>query len=136
MFSFERRWALCILATFAPSESPGLAAPAGEVDYLRAFETLRLRSTRLAGLGLRAAVWLVALSPLWLGLSLRTLPSLPGPTRLDVLARLLEHPRFAIREATFLLKLTACLALLGKDSLRARSGYDGKTRTALDVVTS
>jgi len=134
MFAFEQRWALSILATFAPAEGPGLAPVAGEVDYLHAFETLRTRSTRLAGMGLRAALWLVALSPLWLGRGVATLPSLKQQERVDILAGLLEHPRFAVREATFLVKLAACLALLGSEAVRARSGYDPRPESSLRRV--
>ena len=133
MFSFERRWVLVILATFAPTEGPGLAPRAGEVDYLHAFETLRTRSTTLAGWGLRGALWLTVLAPWWLGRSLATLPSLPQAARVELLAKLLEHRVFAVREAVFLLKLTACLALLGSDTVRARSGYDGRVARGLDA---
>ncbi len=126
MLSFERRWAEVLLASFAPPGGPGLAPRPGEVDYLAAYETLRTRSTRLAGVGLRGALWLVALSPWWLGRSIWLLPAMPHSARVEVLAELLEHRVFAIREATFLLKLAACLALLGSESVRARSGYDGR----------
>ncbi len=126
MFSFEGRWAQAVLASFAPSEGPGLAPKIGEVDYLNAYETLRTRSTWLAGIGVRAALWLVVLSPWWLGRSLFFLPSLSQGARIDVLGRMLEHRVFLVREAAFLMKLAACLALLGSDAVRARSGYDGQ----------
>jgi len=135
MFSFERRWVGVVLASFAPAEGPGLAPrPHEAVDYFAAFETLRTRSTRIAGLGLRAALWLVVLSPWWLGRSLSVLTGLPQAARLTLLAELLEHRVFAVREAVFLLKLTACLALLGHADVRARSGYDGRSPRALPLL--
>ncbi len=117
---------MSVLASFAPSEGPGLAPKQGEVDYLQAFETLRTRSNWLASLGVRAALWLVVFAPLCFGRSLSLFPSLAQATRLDLLGRMLEHRVFVVREAAFLVKLAACLALLGSEAVRARSGYDGR----------
>ncbi len=125
MLLFERRWAQVILDSFAPPEGPGLAPRPGEVSTLVAFDTLRAGCSKPARLALRAAVWLVTFSPLWLIGRMRRFPALAGSERLAVLGKLLEHPVFIVREAAFLLKTVACMGLLASEEMRKRSGYDG-----------
>ena len=125
MWAFERRWAEAIFSSFAPEQSSGLAPRPGEVDYMATFHSMRERARLVARLGLRAALWMVALSPLWLAHRARSFARLPLAERQLLLAQLMEHRVFAIREAAFLLKLVACLALFASDEVRARSGYDG-----------
>lgn len=86
---------------------------------------MRAGCSRPARLALRAAIWLVAFSPFWLSGRVRGFSSLPRSERLTLLARLLEHPAFLVREAAFLLKTVACMGLLESDAMRKRSGYDG-----------
>jgi len=131
MQSFERKWAADLLGAFAPESSgsaPGVAsflAPRpGEVDYLATFDLMRRRGTRLAAIGLRLAVWVLALAPMWHQRALRSVSSLSTQQRSELLSRMLVHPRFIARELALLLKLCASMALLGVPSVRARSGYD------------
>lgn len=124
MTRWERRWAQHLLAAFAPSGGPGLAPLAGEVDYETAFMRMRRHATPLAALGLRVALWMAALAPLWLWGRLATISKLATPRRSELLRQLLAHRTFAVRELTLLLKLAATMALLGTPSVRARSGYD------------
>jgi hypothetical protein len=126
MLTFERRWVDGILSSFAAPDGPGLAPRAGEVDYVATFITMQQRARPLARLGFRAALWLVALAPLWLGLRLRTFTTLPLDVRQALLERLLTHRAHPVREAAFLLKLAASMALFASGALRARSGYDGR----------
>jgi hypothetical protein len=113
-----------ILSAFAPTRSRGLAPRDGEVDYLGTAQQMLRASTPIAAFGLRAALWLVALAPVWLWGRFRTVLDLDGPGRTRLLAQLVVHRSFAVRELTMLLKLGAALALLGTPSVRARSGYD------------
>jgi hypothetical protein len=122
--AFERRWAVDLLSAFAPTGSTGLSPLEAEVDYLAVIETMRRRATRLAALGLRAAIWLLALAPIWHRRSLRTISALPASARASLLSELLVHRAFVVRELSLLLKLCASMALLGTRSVRARSGYD------------
>jgi hypothetical protein len=87
-------------------------------------------ATPLSRLGLRLALWVVALSPLFVLGRLCTFTGLAPKERTALLDRLLEHGSFAVRESTFLLKTAACLALLGSQSVRARSHYDGAPQNA------
>lgn len=124
MRSFERRWVRVVLGSFAAEGSSELAPRAGEVDYLGTFLGMRASARPVARIGLRLALWLVALSPLWYGRRWCTFAGLSLDERQGLLGRLLEHPALAVRESAFMMKLAACLALFASDSLRARSGYD------------
>ena len=134
MLVLEQQCVRAILASFAPEDGPGLAPRAGEVSYLPAYEALLTGATPLSRVGLRLALWLVALSPLFMLGRLCTFASLAPGERTALLARLLEHNSFALRESTFLLKTAACLALLGSDSVRERSHYDGPPKKALPLA--
>ena len=124
MTRLEQTWATDVLAAFAGSDSAGLCPRAGEIDYWNTFQRMHRRSTKLAALGLRAALWLVSLAPVWCLGRLATFSLLPRRERTELLSRLLLHRNFAVRELTLLLKLTAAMALFASNSLRARSGYD------------
>ena len=125
MLDMERRWALEILEAFAPeqSDADGFAPRPGEVDYLLAYDTFREQATPLAATGVRAAVWLLYFSPSALGDGARSLSDLEPQARSVVLDELSRHRVFALREATFLLKMIACLALFEVPRLRELSGH-------------
>jgi hypothetical protein len=124
MLSFEKRWATHLLAGFAPANGSGLAPRRGEVDYAAVLMRMMREATPIAALGLRAAIWLCALAPLWLWGKLSTVSKLAVERHPDLLRELLSHRLFVVRELTMLLKLCAAMALLGAPSVRQRSGYD------------
>lgn len=124
MMRFERRWAQHLLSAFAPPSSEGLSPGPSEVDYLAVLARMRRQASPLAALGLRIAVWVAALAPLWRWGRLATITKLAAERRVELLRELLGHRLFAVRELTLLLKLCAAMALLGSPSVRARSGYD------------
>lgn len=133
MTRWEHIWAVEVLAAFAPASEPRTSQPPlrsqlaprdGEVDYLRAFRRMHAGATPLAALGLRFALWLVALAPIWALGRFVTFGSLGRAERTELLSRLLRHGSIVVRELVLLLKLTAAFALLGTPSVRERSGYD------------
>jgi hypothetical protein len=124
MTRFELRWAEDLLAAFAPPSGPGLAPHRGEVRYAAVLRRMLGEATPLAAIGLRLAIWIAALAPLWLWGRLKTASLLAPGERPELLRQLLRHRSFAVRELTTLLKLVAMMALLGTDTVRARSGYD------------
>ncbi|MDF1563585.1 MAG: hypothetical protein P1V51_11110 [Deltaproteobacteria bacterium] len=138
MRGFEERWAVATLGSFAPERAEpatGLLAPRpGEVDYLAALEAMMAGSNRLARFGLRLALWLVALSPLWAQRRLKTIAGLEGWQRTELLHRLLEHPVYLVRELCLLLKVVTCMALLQPGPVRERTDYDTSEETALPRV--
>jgi hypothetical protein len=124
MTPWEQQWALDVLAAFAPPASDGLSPLPGEVDYGSTFRRMQRGATPLASFGLRLALWMVVLSPLWLLGRFATFSRLALRERTELLARLLRHTSSGVRELSLLLKFTAAVALLGTPSVRARSGYD------------
>lgn len=124
MTRWEQAWAEAVLTAFVVEGAPGLNVSQGEVDYLHALGRMRERGTALAAFGLRAAIWMVAMAPLWLFGRFVMFGTLARTERTELLSRLLTHKSFAVRELTLLLKLTAAMALLGTASVRARSHYD------------
>lgn len=124
MTRWEQAWAEAVLTAFVVEGAPGLDVSQGEVDYLSALGRMRERGTALAAFGLRAAIWMVAMAPLWLFGRFVMFGTLARAERTELLGRLLTHKSFAVRELTLLLKLTAAMALLGTASVRARSHYD------------
>jgi hypothetical protein len=138
MMAFERRWARHLLAAFAPAGSAGLSPSEHEVDYLGVLTRMMRETTPLAALGLRLAIWMAALAPLWLWGRISTISKLKSDRRTQLLVELLAHRVFAVRELSLLLKLCAAMALLGAPSMRQRSGYDhveapGKSESGLRV---
>ncbi|MEB2314409.1 MAG: hypothetical protein OZ921_17940 [Sorangiineae bacterium] len=111
MLAFEERWAVAVLREFAPAGGPGFSPRDGEVDYLAAFRRMMRASTRTAALGLRVALWIAALAPIWLLGKLRTFGGLARERRAELLARLLGHRSYVVRELTLVLKMSACMAL-------------------------
>jgi hypothetical protein len=124
MMAFERRWARHVLAAFAPVGGPGLAPVPDEVDYESALRRMMRGASPLAAAGLRLALWIAALAPIWLWGKVTTVTRLATERRPELLRQLLGHRAFVVRELTMLLKLCAAMALLGTPSVRARSSYD------------
>jgi len=133
MTRWEQSWAAEVLAAFAPSSearlnslprTDTLAPHDGEVDYERTWLRMLEGSTPLAALGLRFALWMVALAPFWLWGRFATFSRLARAERTELLSRLLRHGSHVVRELSLLLKFAAAVALLGTPSVRARSGYD------------
>lgn len=131
MLACEQRWVRAILGSFAPEGTEGLSPRPGEVDYVAAFAAFLVGAAPLARIGLRLALWLVALSPVFMRRGFTTFLGVAEPERPRLLAELLDHPAYPVREGTFLLKTVACLALFRSDAVRARSRYDGEPRPEL-----
>jgi hypothetical protein len=133
MTRWEQGWASEVLNAFTLEGAPGLNVAPGEVDYVGTFSRMRRGSTALAALGLRLALWMVVLAPLWFLGRVGTFSALALRDRTELLARLLSHHSFVVRELTLLLKLSAAMALLGTASVRARTQYDTATRLTRDA---
>lgn len=120
---FEHRWIDAILPSFLPAE--GTLAPApGAVDYRAAAEAMASRATPLAAVGLRLAVWLAALAPVWMLGRAQTIDEISPDRRTEIIERMLSHRAYAIRGPATLLKLNAVLALLRSPTFRAATRYD------------
>ena len=124
MIALERRWASALLAGFTPPSETGLSPLPNEVDYVGTLQRMLRGSRPAARFALRAAVWIAALAPLWLWGRLVSITTLPITRRAALLGELLRHRNFVVRELALMLKLAAAMALMGTETVRARSGYD------------
>lgn len=138
LLNVERRFVQAILEGYAPTTSrEGLVPLEGEVDYVNAFLLVADGSTDRARLGVRAALWLIALSPLWLGVAFSTMAGISIEKRAAILDRMLASNVFIVRELALLIKISAAFALMGTASVRARSNYDrrpGKPPVVVEPV--
>jgi hypothetical protein len=75
---------------------------AHERAAIRAHEA---RALGESALGLRAAVWLAALAPVWMLGRAQTIDELAPPARTELLDRMLGHRAYAVRGPATLLKL-------------------------------
>lgn len=127
LLAFERKNVHAILEAFAPYDTQdGLAPQVGEVDYVNAYELIADASTDRARIGVRAALWLTLLAPIWMGIALCSMKSLPIEKRAAIIDRMLASNVFIVRELALLMKIGAAFALMGSRSVRARSNYDRK----------
>jgi hypothetical protein len=116
----EHRWAQATLvAMFPGSREDGFADISGMDVHGYLDEVMRSLPFK-ARLGLRVAVWLVALAPL---LVLRRLATIRGLTPADgehVLATLGASRWYGVRSLVMLLKTFGALLYAGDDRIRAR----------------
>lgn len=122
MTRFERRWAVAALEGFAGDGD--LAKGETGVDYGKTFDAMRAAGNAFAAFGLRLAVWMVALAPLWRLGRPRLFGSLSLEARASLLDKLQHSRAYLVRELTTLLKIVASMALLGSSVVRDRSHYD------------
>jgi hypothetical protein len=73
-----------------------------------------------ARLGLRAAIWLIALAPLVVLRRFATITSLPAADGERVVATLGTSRLYAVRSLVILLKTFGCLLYAGDDAIRSR----------------
>jgi hypothetical protein len=117
---FEVRWARTIGRALLPVGLLG-----GVVDSLDLGEALRqecLGPPWYSALVLRASLWLTWFWPLVRLRRPTTFGGLDREAREGLLEGLLAHPSYVVRAATFYLKLTVCLALLGDERVFRRIG--------------
>lgn len=109
---FERRWRDALVAAVLP-------VPVGASGFWEAFAAAAPPELRL---GLRAAVWILALSPPWLLGRWRTFGALGPDDRDRLLTLAAGHRRYLVRQLVELLKLVACLRAFEDPALRTRLG--------------
>ena len=125
----EAAWLEALGRAFAPEgeyRDGHLVPKPGEVDYVGTFCTLNAPAGPKVRYGIRAALALIALSPVWQKRRLATIDALDAEERTALIEELSRHPLQLVRELTLLMKVQTSMALLGTPSLRSRSGYDSK----------
>jgi hypothetical protein len=114
----ERRWAAVAIETMFPSGvAPGVRG-ADAIDTGAALEGVCQTVPARVALGLRASVWLLALSPLIVAFRFRTLASLAAAEREKVVLALLSHRSYLLRQLALLLKAFGALMFVTADGVR------------------
>jgi hypothetical protein len=108
LFSFELAWTDAAFDAIYPE---GTALPHGirELNPPRYVDDLLLAIPLEQSMGLRVALWIVALAPLFVLGKLATIASISPEDRARVLERLLASPVYAVRQLTLSLKAMATL---------------------------
>lgn len=116
--SFELAW---IEAAFDAIYPEGTSLPHGiaRLGPARHFDALLAQVPFEQSIGLRAALWIVALAPLFVIGKLATMASLAPGDRARVLDRLLASRVYAVRQLVLGLKATATMLYVQDDAVRA-----------------
>lgn len=99
LFSFELAWAdAAFAAMFPPPPRSALVHGIGEMKPAAFFDDAIATVPLEPSLGLRIALWIVALAPLFTIRRFATIASLDDDARETVLQRLLTSPIYAVRQ--------------------------------------
>jgi hypothetical protein len=117
---WENAWTEAALgAIFPGSDVEGFAAISG-MNVVSFMNDVMRNVPFKAALGLRAAIWLIALSPLLLFERLTTIVHLREADRERLVSRLVASRCYAIRSLVLLLKTIGALLYAGNESVRSR----------------
>ena len=117
---FERRWARDLFqALYPPGPHPVFAQGLSAPDADRVLEEAIAHWPLPGMLALRAAIWVLALSPLFVVGRPRTLSGLAPEERTKVLARLYESPIYLVRNFVVLVKTLAGIHYMGQPAVRS-----------------
>ena len=115
-FVFEQNWASAVLGAMFPPE-PGQSDPP---DLGRGFASIIRSAPFEAGVGLRLALLLVILSPLFVLGRFRTFMTLDGPSRERLLDALMKSSAYAMRQLLMALKTMGALLYARDENTRKR----------------
>jgi len=117
---FELRWARAALEAMYPSGAcAALALGIGALDIEGFLADARSRAPAEAAFGLRVAIWIVALAPLFILRRARTIATIPQGDREVVLRALLRSPIYFVRQLVVFLKAMGGLLYGGAAPVRA-----------------
>jgi hypothetical protein len=123
LLPFELDWVRTITRALLP---PGaIDGSLDGIDTGPRFDREMARSPWYAALAMRASLWLTWLAPVWFLGHAQTFGTVDDEMKIDLLEKLLKHPRYQLRLAALFLKLTLCTLALGDERvLRALGAYD------------
>jgi hypothetical protein len=114
----ELTWARDAFETIFPPR-PGGACGIGAMDVEGYMTHTFARIPLEPALGIRLAIWIVALAPIFVLGRLRTIHRLSKDDRQRVLTRLTAHPVYAVRQLVLGLKAVAALLYAADPRVRA-----------------
>ena len=122
LFAFERRWVLAILDTIFPGPSRGGFLPLGaaDLDVDAYFDDIFGHVPLESALGLRAAIWFLALSPLFVVRRFTTFSGLSEEERERVYLELSSSRVYVVRSLVIALKAIGSLLYCANEAVRPR----------------
>src|SRR5450432_1465482 len=120
LWGFENVWAKAALGAMFPGSHENGLTGIGAMDvsgYLD--EVMRMHPYR-AAVGLRVAIWLVAIAPIVVLGRVTTIEGLPQGDRVRLLEKLLASSTYSVRLLVMLLKAFGALLYAGDAGVRAR----------------
>ena len=126
---FEAAWAEAAMQAIFPGSSDQGLADIGAMDVRGFVRDVLRRVPFKAALGLRVAIWVVALAPLLVLGRLTTLARLTLLDRERVLTLLAVSRFYGIRSLVLFLKTMGALLYAGNDAVRARMIAPGAPRS-------
>ncbi len=118
--SLETRWAEAALGAIFPGSSDVGLTDIRAMDMRGFLDQVLHAVPTQAAIGLRVAVWIVALAPIFLLGRFATIVGLTQPDRERLVATLVASRSYAVRSLVLILKTIGALLYAGDDAVRAR----------------
>jgi hypothetical protein len=115
-FVFEQKWASAVLGAMFPAEPGQTDAP----DLGAGFSSIIRSAPFEAGIGLRLALFMVILAPLFVLGRPRTFMGLDAPSREKLLDALMKSSMYAVRQLLMALKTMGALVYARDEKTRRR----------------
>lgn len=123
LFNFERRWLVAVFAVVIPAGADErMPYGAGQAPMGRFVDDLLERAPLEFVLGLRACLWMVMLSPLFMLGRLKTFLGVGLSVQLVLLERFRTSNVYLVRETPLLFKTVGCLGFCGLPAVQQRLG--------------
>jgi len=117
--AFENAWATAALSAMFPGSRESGLAGIGAMNVSGYLDDVMSTRPYRAALGLRAAIWLVAIAPIVVLRRVKTIAGLSQAERVILLERLLASGTYTVRMLVMLLKTFGALLYAGDASVRA-----------------
>lgn len=118
--TFESRWAEAAFGAIFPGSTDQGLADIRAMDLQGFLRQLFVAVPLQAAVGLRAAIWLVALAPLFVLGRFATVSSLVQADREVLVARLVASNSYVVRSLVLILKTMGALLYAGDDRVRGK----------------
>lgn len=133
LFDFERRWLVAVFAVVIPAGADErMPYGAAQAPLGRFVDDLLDRAPLQFVSGLRACLWMVMLSPLFMLGRLSTFLGVEQAAQLALLERFRTSNAYLVRETPLLFKTVGCLGFCGLPAVQRELGIHPTDATAPD----